>query len=343
MLTNDEHTFAYEKEALALLEFSMGFVWHAALRAAVILGVAEQLTAHAQTVDQLAATLHTDSGRLRRILRILAARGIFHYAEDDVISLTPMAELLCAEHPWSLRNAVLMLTDKTFWLPALDLAETVRGGDAFQQLFGTAFYDYWAQQDQASGDNVFHRGMYAMSRVENEVLVRAYDFPPQVTVADIAGGYGNLLLNILRHNPTVKGILFDRAEVLAGNILHQLNDDSRWSLMAGSFFESCPSADIYVLKYIVMDWVSEKALQILKNCRKAMPAQGKVLLLEPCIAPTDNEAGSYAVDMLLLTSFAGGQVRTPEELETLFSAAGLKLNRIIRTESWLSIIEAVAA
>ncbi len=341
MLTKDRHAFTGEKEALALLEFSMGFVWQAALRTAVILGVAEQLTTEAKTVEQLSAALNTDCGRLRRILRILASRGLFHCAENDVISLTPMAELLLEDHPWSLRHAILMLTDKTFWWPALELAETVRGGDAFHRLFGSAFYDYWAQQDQTN--NVFHRGMYSMSRVENEVLVRAYDFPPQVTVADIAGGYGNLLLNILRHNPTTKGILFDRAEVLAGNILHHLNDNSRWSLIAGNFFETCPSADIYVLKYIVMDWVSEKALQILKNCRKAMPAQGKVLLLEPCIAAADNDPGSYAVDLLLLSSFAGGQVRTPDELNALFSAAGLKLNRIIRTESWLSIIEAVAA
>lgn len=342
MLINNENSFPCEKDAFALLEATMGFLWQAALRSAAILGVADQLTTEDKTAEQLAEALNVDSGRLRRMMRMLASRGLFHYANDR-FSLTPMAELLCTDHPWSLRNAILMLTDQTMWLPALDLSDTVRGGDAFQDRFGCGFYDYWSQQDSRSDETLFNSGMYAMSRVENEVLVRSYDFPHHATVVDIAGGYGNLLLNILRHNPTLKGILFDREEVLSGNILHQLGDNSRWSLKPGNFFASCPAADIYLLKYIIMDWSDSKATEILRNCRAAMPEHAKILLLEPCMHEERNKAGSYALDVLLMSSFAGGQIRTPQALDTLFSAAGLKRNRVIDTHTYLSIIEAVAA
>lgn len=39
----------------------------------------------------------------------------------------------------SLREAVLMITDETFWLPLSLVADSVRGHCAFNQVFGTSF------------------------------------------------------------------------------------------------------------------------------------------------------------------------------------------------------------
>jgi hypothetical protein len=78
------------------------------------------------------------------------------------------------------------------------------------------------------------------------VLVDCYYFPEGASVIDIAGGFGNLLLTVLRRNPSLHGILFDQEKVLAGNRLHLLEDDTRWGTVAGSFFEQCPQADIYL-------------------------------------------------------------------------------------------------
>lgn len=343
MLIKNSMSREHEKIAFSVIEHSMFFLWSASLRSATILGVADHLVEGDKTARQLAAELQVDEQPLCRMMRMLTSRGVFEEKSEGCFSLTPAAEFLRRDNPYSLRSAILMLTDKTFWLPVFDLTDTVRGKYVFKSLFGTSFYDYWSQQDKASGETLFHSGMSSMSKVENEVLVRAFEFPEHATVVDVAGGYGNMLLNVLQQHPTLKGILFDRPEVLEGNVLHQLGDDSRWTLSPGSFFEKCPTGDIYLLKYIVMDWSDTEAKQIMRCCREAMPPHGKMLIMEPVVSEGENSLGGGEIDLLLLSSFDGGRVRTETELRAMLAESGLRLNRIIKTDTYLSIIEAVAA
>lgn len=234
-----------------------------------------------------------------------------------------------------------MLTDPTFWQPAAKMDEILQGKPVFNDLFGKPFYDYWQHDDTMTDSNIFHAGMASMSSVENEVIADSYSFPQNAIVADIAGGLGNLLLAVLRRNPTLTGILFDQKDVLARNRLYLLNDNRRWKAVEGDFFEACPVADIYLLKYILMDWPDEKAIQILQSCRDAMKENSRLLIFEPLIKKENNEQGRFEIDLLLLTSFDGGRARTESEYLTLFEKTSLKLNNIIDTRSYLSILEVV--
>lgn len=335
-LNNEDDT-----AALYLLEQAMGFTFQASLRAAVILGVADHLTKGAKTAEELGQAVGADWRQLNRVLRMLASRNIFEELEESRYSLNPVAQFLRSDSSNSLRSAVLMLTDKTFWLPLGNLVENLRGESAFKNVFGMSFYEYWSRDNIPESEGDFHTGMSSMSSVENEFLVRSYDFPKHATVIDIAGGFGGLLLKVLQKNPTLHGILFDRPAVLAKNRLGELGDDSRWETQTGNFFESCPAADIYLLKYITMDWPEEQASQILRSCRNAMRPNSKVLIFEPVISREDTRQGGKEIDLLLLGSFDGGQARTEEELKTLLASANLKLNRIIDTGSYVSIIEAL--
>ncbi|CNI93966.1 methyltransferase [Yersinia mollaretii] len=341
MVKNNPLKYEGDTAALYLLEQAMGFTFQASLRAAAILGIADHLTKGAKTAEELGQAVGADWRLLNRVLRMLASRHIFAESENGQFSLTPAAEFLRTDNNNSLRSAVLMLTDKTFWLPLGNLVENLRGESAFKQAFGMSFYEYWSQENIPESDSDFHTGMSSMSSVENNFLVRSYDFPEHATVVDIAGGFGGLLLKVLQHNPTLHGILFDRPAVLARNRLGELGDDSRWETQSGNFFESCPSADIYLLKYITMDWPEEQASKILRSCRNAMRPNSKVLILEPVISREDTWQGGKEIDLLLLGSFDGGQARTEEELKVLLASADLKLNRIIDTGSYVSIIEAI--
>ncbi|CQD43800.1 methyltransferase [Yersinia mollaretii] len=341
MVDNNPLKYEGDTAALYLLEQAMGFTFQASLRAAAILGVADHLAKGAKTAEEIGQAVGADWRLLNRVLRMLASRHIFAESENGQFSLTPAAEFLRTDNNNSLRSAVLMLTDKTFWLPLGNLVENLRGESAFKQAFGMSFYEYWSQENIPESDSDFHTGMSSMSSVENNFLVRSYDFPENATMVDIAGGFGGLLLKVLQHNPTLHGILFDRPAVLARNRLGELGDDSRWKTQSGNFFESCPSADIYLLKYITMDWPEEQASKILRSCRNAMRPNSKVLILEPVISREDTWQGGKEIDLLLLGSFDGGQARTEDELKTLLASADLKLNRIIDTGSYVSIIEAI--
>ena len=327
-------------DAFSLLELSMGYVVQAALRSVAKLGVSDHLIDGPKTAAQLGQELGIDSKQLQRVMRILVPHAVYYENPDGLFSLAIAGHFLCSRHSHSLRSAVLMLTDKTFWQPSIQLADIIKGEPVFTNLFGMPFYDYWSKNEKNPHDDDFHDGMSSMSRVENEVLVNAYTFPENATVIDIAGGMGDLLLTVLRKNKTLKGILFDQEKVLVRNSLSKLADASRWETISGSFFNECPSADIYLLKYIIMDWSDKQAIKILQTCRKSMKTTSRLLILEPIIKSGENEQGRYELDLLLLAGFDGGRARSEKELSDMLGEARLRISRVIHTPTYLSIIEA---
>ncbi|WP_053110541.1 methyltransferase [Providencia stuartii] len=325
--------------ALYVLEQTIGFVFQAALRAAVQLNIADHLMQEAKTVEQLAAEIKADARVVKKILRVLATRKIFTCLDGTHYALTPEATFLCTDHPYSLRPAILWLTDKTFWLTSAEFTQSAYGKRVFEDLFGSTFFDYWEKNaDQPDG---FDEGQASLSKIENEFILKNYTFPENIIVADIAGGLGNLLLEVLARNPSLKGILFDRKHVLEKNILHRLKDDTRWTLQPGSFFEQCPEADIYLLKYITHDWSDDKLIEIFKTIRRAMKPTSKLLVMD-AIIPEDNRP-HFGKELVLIcfSVIHDSNEHTEAEFNALFSQAGLKINRIIPTESHIAIIETV--
>ena len=262
----------------------MGYLFSAALRAVAALNVAYHLVPGPRPVAELADAVGADPLNLYRALRLLATREIF--AEDDAgrFALTPAAELLRTDVPSSFRAAILMLTDKTWWLPAGELEETVRTGTSqFERLFGLPFFDHFARDANTAA--IFHDGMASMSDPENPIVARAYDFPPQAVVVDVGGGHGGLLLAVLREYPGLHGVLFEQPHVLQEHRLGELGADHRWTLAAGDFFTEAPPGDIYLIKRILHDWDDEHCVHILSQCRQAASDHGRVLVIDAVIPP----------------------------------------------------------
>src|SRR4029078_13201194 len=125
---------------------------------------------------------------------------------------------------------------------------------------------------------LFRRAMVALSQGSNEAVAEACDFGPFTRVVDVGGGHGQLLSAILARNPHLSGVLFDLPSGVAAARQGTGGDLPRTEFIAGDFFESVPTGDVYVIKKVVHDWDDEHAALILRNCRKAMRPNGKVLL-----------------------------------------------------------------
>jgi len=317
----------------------MGYLFSAALRAVAALNVADHLAQGPRPVADLAEAVGADPLNLSRALRLLATRGIF--AEDDAgrFALTPTAELLRTDVPSSFRAAILMLTDRTFWQPAGELEETVRTGTSpFERLFGMPFFDHFARDADTAA--IFHVGMASMSDPENPLIARAYDFPPTAVVVDVGGGHGGLLLAVLRDHPGLHGVLFEQPHVLREHRLGELGADHRWDLATGDFFTEAPPGDLYLIKRILHDWDDEQCVRILRQCRRAVSDHGRVLVIDAVIPPGNDPDPGKLIDILMMTSLTGRE-RTHTEFDTLFTRAGLRLARVIPTDTRLSIVEGV--
>ncbi|WP_224369576.1 acetylserotonin O-methyltransferase [Hyalangium versicolor] len=328
--------------AQLLVDLGFGFILSGALAAATELGVADRLVQGPKSPALLAEELGADADALFRVLRLLASAGVFTEDSEGRFSLTPSSELLRSQVPGSLRDAVLMLTQKIFWAPTGELAETVRTGRTpFDRIFGKPFFDYLASN--ASAGATFHRGMSSLSELENGPIARSYDFTPFQTLVDVGGGHGGFLIQALQSTPKLRGVLFDHAHVLAESRITSAGLSARCEHVTGDFFQSVPvGADAYVLKRILHDWSDEVCVNILRNCRNAMAETGRVLIVDTVIPPGDAPHGGKVLDVMMLASLPGRE-RTEAEFHKLLAQAGLRLSRVIPTPTAMSITEAVAA
>ncbi|HKZ97944.1 MAG TPA: methyltransferase, partial [Hyphomicrobiaceae bacterium] len=129
-------------------------------------------------------------------------------------------------------------------------------------------------------------------------------------VVDVGGGHGVILAAILAANPSLLGVLFDQPHVVAnaGLVVQAAGVADRCEITGGNFFETVPAGgDAYVLKAILHNWNDAKAKQILRVCRAAIPAAGKLLLVEQVIAPpNEGLIGKMSdLNMLVAPRFCG--------------------------------------
>jgi hypothetical protein len=65
------------------------------------------------------------------------------------------------------------------------------------------------------------------------------------------------------------------------------------------------------------------------------------LVVEAVIPPRDEAHFGKLLDLEMLIMYSGGRERTKAEFSYLFEAAGFRLNRILPTTSYVSVIEGV--
>ncbi|MFF5442088.1 methyltransferase [Streptomyces achromogenes] len=330
------------KSAARLIDESLGFLFPAALRAAAAVRVADHMTDDDESVERLAEATGTDARNLGRVLRLLATRGVVEETTTGRFRLTTTGQALRSDAPHSARAAILMLTDATMWRPAGEMHRCLTdGGSAFTGIFETTFFDYFARDAETAA--VFHDGMAAMSDHENEPIARAYDFPPTGTVVDVGGGHGGLLLEVLRRQPGLHGVLHDQTHVLADHRLGDHDDIAgRWSTADGDFFSAVPPGDVYLIKRILHDWNDEQSAVILRNCRRAMAPGGRILVVDAVVPPGNQPHQSKTLDLMMMSSLVGRE-RTEEDFVQLLKEAGLRLRRIVPTSTVLSVVEAVSS
>ena len=318
-----------------------GYWLSQAIYAAAKFGIADLLSAGPRSVDELAVGTSTNPDALYRLLRALASVGIFSEGPPRQFSLTPLAEPLQTSVPDSKRALALMSGDEQFqaWTEIVYSIQT--GKKAFDKVFGQPIFDYLGERlDKAQ---IFDAAMVGIHGRESGAVLKAYDFSGINTIVDIGGGNGSQLIALLQAHPTMRGILFDLPHVIerAKAPVAAAGLSNRCELMAGSFFDTVPAgADAYFMRHIIHDWEDEKSLTILRNCHRAMPAHGRLLVVESVIPPGNEPFAGKFLDLVMLL-IPGGKERTEGEYRTLFQQAGFELSKIIPTGSEVSVIEAV--
>jgi len=303
------------------------------------LGIADLLVDGPRTVDELAAAVSVQPKLLYRVLRLLEGAGVFAKSGERGFMLNDLADCLRTGAPGSIRSAALLFGEEPFFACG-DLLNMVRTGDmAFEHVYKQTHFDYLAAHPQAA--ETFHDGIRELTGVVLEPLVAAYDYTAVRTLVDVGAGLGLLLAVILRANPAARGVLFELPVALAGaeELMRAEGLLDRCDLVAGDFFDAVPEGgDLYLLKSVVHSWNDEQSIAILRNCRRAMSQDAKLLLIER-VVPEGNEPFFPKVNDIIMMVVNGGAERTEAEYRLLYEAAGFRLTEVIPTSSGFSLIE----
>jgi hypothetical protein len=325
-----------------LFQMASGYWTSQAIYVAAKLGVADLLNDGPQSCVTLATATGADAPSLFRLMRALASVGVFSHVHRDCFALSPLAECLRSDVPGTLRAMVMTIGEIHYHACGNLLHSVQTGSPAFNNVFGTSLFDY-LQQDACAADT-FNQGMTNLSSMLAYAVLMAYDFTGISSILDIGGGEGKLLQTILEVNPEMEGAVFDLPTTIE-TTTQKLNNNTgvgRCSYIAGDFFESVPpGADAYLLCQVVHDWDDDRAVTILKNCRKAMGKNKRILLVEMVVPETNIDSFSKLLDLNMLV-MTGGRERTKAEFRTLLAASGFMLTKIVPTMAPQSVIEAIA-
>jgi hypothetical protein len=307
-------------------------------------GVADHMSATPMAVEEIAGKTGAHAPSLYRVMRMLASMGVFKEERGKRFALTPAGELLKSDAPGTMRYHAMMLGDEWTMRAYEHFTDCLRTGqNGVSKAYGRHLFDVLAERPEQS--DTFQAAMTSSSTIEGKAVIGAYDFSGIKRLADLGGGHGVLLASILRRYPQMQGVLFDRAEIIAGIAKDQFTGcEGRINIEGGSFFERVPDGcDAYIMKHIIHDWDDEQCRTTLKLMRDKLPTDGRVLVCEMVVTDEPGPTSAKVLDIMMLVITMGGKERTKDEFADLFSSSGLRLSRIVPTEGPICVIEAVPA
>jgi hypothetical protein len=326
-----------------VLQMGCGMLYTAALYTATKLAVPDLLSIGPRTTADLATATGCNEDALYRVLRALAAMGIFDEVKPRTFTNTPPTEYLRSDVPGSVRDTVIWMANPFHFNVWKELPYSAKTGKpAVDHLYGKPCFECFDMLPDVAAD--FNAAMTCMSSRIVPAVLDAYDFTGVRTLMDVAGGHGFVICEILRHYPEMKGIIFDIAPVIEGAKCRvcDLKLEHRCEAVSGNFFEEIPSgADAYYFQHIIHDWDDEKALTILRNAHKALEGvtNGKILVVD-CVLPENSDPHFGKLLDLEMLLMPGGRERTEKEFRALFSNAGFEITKIVPTKGVESVTEA---
>ncbi|ONI23632.1 hypothetical protein PRUPE_2G199800 [Prunus persica] len=344
--TEDEITKEEEEEILCYaLQLVGSFALSISLQSAIELGVFDIIAREGPgaklSSSEIAAKIGTKNSEapmmMDRILRLLTSHSVLHCSlvaanEDEngasdfqrVYSLGPVSKYFVNDEEGGSLGPMMALTqDKVFtesWSQLKDAV--VEGGIPFNRVHGMQTFEFLGLDPRFN--QVFNTAMFNHTTIVIKKLLHIYkgfEDKNLTQLVDVGGGFGVTLNLVTSRYPHIRGINYD--------LPHVVNHAPSYpgvEHVGGDMFASVPSGDAIFVKWILHNWSDEHCLKLLKNCYKAIPDNGKVIVVEellPAMPDTSTAVKATSqLDMIMMTQIPGAKERSEEEFMALATGAG---------------------
>ncbi|BFG22296.1 hypothetical protein CerSpe_085700 [Prunus speciosa] len=335
-----------EEESLCYaIQLVSSYALSISLQSAIELGVFDIITREGPgaklSSSEIAAKIGTKNSEapmmMDRILRLLTSHSVLHCSlvaanEDEngvsnfqrVYSLGPVSKYFVNdEEGGSLVPMVKLAQDKVVMETWSQLKDAVvEGGIPFNRVHGMQTFEFLGLDPRFN--QVFNAAMFNHSTIVIKKLLHFYKgFQDKnlTQLVDVGGGFGVTLNLVTSRYPHIRGINYD--------LPHVINHASSYpgvEHVGGDMFASVPSGDAIFMKWILHDWSDEHCLKLLKNCYKAIPDNGKVIVVEallPAMPDTSTATKTTSqLDVIMMTQIPAGKERSEQEFMALATGAG---------------------
>ncbi|KAL4201237.1 hypothetical protein AMTRI_Chr02g215060 [Amborella trichopoda] len=299
--------------------------------------------------------------------------------DEETYWLTPSSQLLLRHAEMSM-SGFARVHEMTV-LPWLSLGPCLEEGvaSAFEKTYGMSRWEYSASHPDEN--RAFNEAMACLARLVMPAIVGGCELLLQEarSAVDVGGGTGTAVGALAKAFPSVKFTLFDLPHVVATvgelNGVDTVGGDmfsaipkadvvflmTLWSLMGSNTWGSsvCSmvlkpkdfqfglliririSWDRYRMR-ILHDWGDKECLEILKQIRKAIPEEGKVIIVDVVLKEEEEHVFRHArmgLDMVMMVQ-TGGKERDEGEWAKLLHDAGFKKYEVVPIMAVYSIIVA---
>ena len=270
--------------AARLLELIQMRLISGAIHVVAALGVADLLADGPRSSDELASATGASVQPLRRVMRALAGFGVFSQDSAGRFELAPLGEFLRSDTAGSMHGAALFFGNDIGPNVIQLFLECVKTGEsAVHQLAGDRDLFKWLQSDPER-TKLFNSVMNSFSILHITGLMEVYDFSPAKKIVDVGGGHGKIISEVLRKNPSMRGVLFDLPHAFEGGkkAIAQAGLADRCEVISGDFFVSLPAgADTCILSRVIhVAMMPNPRIRILAErqfCAEDSPHEGRLI------------------------------------------------------------------
>jgi demethylspheroidene O-methyltransferase len=322
-----------KRRARELFDLVAGFVYSQVLQTCVQIDLFKLLAEAPATACELALKTEMSEPAMQQLLVAACSLRLVEARAHERFGLGPLGAALVANPG----VAAMIEHHAMFYRDLQDPVALLR-----DQLPCTELQRYWSYTNCPHPNKLTNTDverysalMAASVGLVAEEVVDAYPIEQYRCLLDIGGGEGGFIRTAAARAPKLRFMLFDLKPVAerARLKLSQAGLSDRCTVTGGDVFaDPLPEgADIASLLRVIHDHDDDRALQILRAVRKALPDNGILLLAEPMSGTTGAEPMSDAYFAFYLRAMGRGQPRSREHLTSLLNQAGFPYVRLLPT------------